>query len=444
MAQEVIRDLGDGLIIRKATIEDVDNLTKFNSIVHSEKGEEEPLEFLAAWTRDLMTKPHPTFNVSDFLIVLDTTTDQIVSSSNLISQTWSYDGVEFGVGRPELVGTHPEYRRRGLVRAQFEIMHSWSEARGHRMQTITGIPWFYRQFDYEMAIELDGGRNSYKVHVPELKEDEKEVYLIRDAEESDLPFIAELYNIGSKRSLISCSRDEALWKYELCGRDPKNVCHMKLRMITTLDGSPVGFFVHNSTMWNGLITARALEIKPGISWLAVAPSIMRDLANSAAELAKKDEKGKFDAIAWRLGSQHPLYEVIPQRIPRLIPPYAWYVRVPEIASFLELIRPVLEKRIADSLLTGHSGELKLNFFRDGLKLVFENGKMVGIEPWHAERFEEGDIVFPELTFLQVLFGFKSTTELTQLLPDCYARNETGEVLGEILFPRKPSAIWPVA
>ncbi len=32
-------------------------------------------------------------------------------------------GFPFGVGRPELVGTLPEYRNRGLVRAQFEEVH---------------------------------------------------------------------------------------------------------------------------------------------------------------------------------------------------------------------------------------------------------------------------------------------------------------------------------
>ena len=34
------------------------------------------------------------------------------------------------VGRPEAVGTRPEYRRRGLVRAQFEVIHAWSAERG--------------------------------------------------------------------------------------------------------------------------------------------------------------------------------------------------------------------------------------------------------------------------------------------------------------------------
>ena len=70
----------------------------------------------------------------------------------LISQTWTYDGIAFGVGRPELVGTAPAYRRRGLVRTQFEVLHQRSAERHERLQAITGIPWYYRQFGYEMAL----------------------------------------------------------------------------------------------------------------------------------------------------------------------------------------------------------------------------------------------------------------------------------------------------
>ena len=75
---------------------------------------------------------------------------------NLISQTWTYDGIPFGVGRPELVGTQPEYRKRGLVRAQFEVIHAFSAERGEMVQAITGIPFYYRQFGYEMAMGLGG------------------------------------------------------------------------------------------------------------------------------------------------------------------------------------------------------------------------------------------------------------------------------------------------
>jgi predicted acetyltransferase len=79
----------------------------------------------------------------------------------LIPQTWTYAGVPFGVGRPEAVGTDPDYRRRGLIRMQFEVLHGKSAAMGHLVQGITGIPWYYRQFGYEYALDLDGGRIPY-------------------------------------------------------------------------------------------------------------------------------------------------------------------------------------------------------------------------------------------------------------------------------------------
>ena len=92
---------------------------------------------VAAWTQDLLTRPHPTTGPGDFTLVEDTTSGVIVSTLCTISQTWSYDGVPFGVGRPELVGTHPDYRRRGLIRAQMDLVHRWSVEMGHLAQAIT-------------------------------------------------------------------------------------------------------------------------------------------------------------------------------------------------------------------------------------------------------------------------------------------------------------------
>jgi len=149
--QKIIRDLGDGLVLRRATREDTEALVTFNARIHGNLEKEERDERVGAWTRDLMERPHPTFDVGDFTIVEDTRSAEIVSSLNLISQTWTYGGIPFGVGRPELVGTHPDYRNRGLVRAQFETIHQWSAERGEKIQAITGIPYYYRLFGYEMA-----------------------------------------------------------------------------------------------------------------------------------------------------------------------------------------------------------------------------------------------------------------------------------------------------
>ena len=118
--QSFIRELGDGLVLRRSTPADAEKLGAFNAMIHSDDGPEKPDERLAAWTRDLLTRPHPTFGSGDFTLVEERATGRIVSSLNHISQTWAYDGIPFKVGRPELVGTLPEFRHRRLVGIQMD------------------------------------------------------------------------------------------------------------------------------------------------------------------------------------------------------------------------------------------------------------------------------------------------------------------------------------
>jgi len=89
----ILRDLGDGLILRRATAADAEPLAAFNAKVHRDPGLEGPDEPVAAWTRDLFRGDHPTFALEDFTIVEDTRRGAIVSSLNLIPQTWAYGGV---------------------------------------------------------------------------------------------------------------------------------------------------------------------------------------------------------------------------------------------------------------------------------------------------------------------------------------------------------------
>ncbi len=92
--------------MRKGSAQDADKLASFNGRMHSDEGPEQPHEGVAAWTQDLLSKPHPTFKPDNFTVVEDTHSGEIVSSMNIISQTWSYAGVPFGVGRIEMVGTY--------------------------------------------------------------------------------------------------------------------------------------------------------------------------------------------------------------------------------------------------------------------------------------------------------------------------------------------------
>jgi hypothetical protein len=376
--------------------------------------------------------------------VEDTCSGSIVSTLCLIPQTWSYDGIHFGVGRPELVGTHPDYRGRGLIRAQFDVIHRWSEERGLQVQAITGIPYFYRQFGYEMAMTLGGSRLGYKSQVPKLKDGEEEPFRLRPVTEDDLSFIAQVYEHGIQRYPVACVWDEALWRYELLGKSAKNVNRQELRLIETSEGEPVGFIAQSRALWDNRMGLALYELKPGVSWLAVTPAVVRYLWAAGEDEAAQDPEQEMERFAFWLGAEHPAYQVFRKRLPDQFQPYAWYLRVPDLLGFLRHLAPALDRRLAGSLLAGHSGKVKINFYRSGLQLGFEAGRLVAVEPWQPAPGDDGDAGFPDLTFLQLLFGYRSMDELDHAFADCWASPDRARPLLEALFPKRPSDLWPVS
>ena len=441
MAKNKIRDLGDGLVLRHATRDDEEALVQFNREIHGEN--EWDSRGLDEWTRDLISGEGPTFATGDFTIVEDTHTGQIVSSCCLISQTWTYEGIPFKVGRPELVGTHKDYRRRGLVRAQFDVIHEWSAKRDELVQVITGIPFYYRQFGYAMALNLSGGRFGDEMNLPVLKEDEKEPYTLRPAKKKDLPFLMALYEQGCQRSLISTVWDEALWHYEISGKRQYNINRRELFIIEDKQKEAVGFIAIPPLKWGHSNMLNLFEIAEGVAWADVAPSVIRFLwQNGLEKAAEQDAEQKI--FGFWLGESHPAYAVAASRLPRERKPYAFYTRIPDLAAFLKVIQPVLEARLAKSAFMNYTGELKLSFYLDGLLLKFEKGQITEISNLSCDELEKSQAQFPPHTFLHLVFGHRTVAELSKTHIDCATQNEETANLINALFPKKPSEVWPIS
>jgi hypothetical protein len=153
---------------------------------------------------------------------------------------------------------------------------------------------------------------------------------------------------------------------------------------------------------------------------------------------------EFDAFGFWMGTDHPVYHVIPGRLPRERQPYAWYLRVADLVDFLRHIMPALETQLSLSPLSGYSGELKITFYRSGLKLIFIKGGIVSVEDWRPEpQGHSGDAGFPELTFLQLLFAYRSLDELKFAFPDCWTDNDDARALLDALFPKRSSSVWGI-
>jgi hypothetical protein len=149
-------------------------------------------------------------------------------------------------------------------------------------------------------------------------------------------------------------------------------------------------------------------------------------------------------FGFMLGAKHPVYEAMGNSLPGVREPYAWYIRVPDLPVFIRHIAPALETRLAESIVVGYSGELKINFYRDGLRLVFEKGRLQIVESWKPTPEDGESAAFPGLTFLQLVFGYRSFDELHYAFADCYWNSNESYRLLNILFPKKLSDVFPVA
>jgi GNAT superfamily N-acetyltransferase len=451
MEGEITRDLGDGLIMRRASRGDAEALAHHTATMLRPRDAELDPENVA-WMHDLMSRPHPTFRPEDFLLVAEKRSGRIVSAACWLDQTWTYAGIPFRVGRPEVVATLPEYRNRGLVRALFAEFHRWSAERGQLVQAITGIPYFYRQFGYEMTIPLDAGRSGLRAGIPRLKDGESTAFAVRPATEADLDLIAATYEFGSRRSLVACQRDAALWRYELVGRSPRSSEFREFRVIETRSGEPVGFLVHDARLDWPTFRLLFYELSPGVSWAAVTPTVLSYMVKTGEEFGDRDREWRrwtgleteFEELSFWLGLEHPAYQFVMGALPRESRPYSWYMRIPDVAAFLELVGPALERRVADSALAGHTGELKLSFYRTGVRLAFDGGRVATVEPWKPSLDDQGSARFPDLTFLHLLFGHRTLAELEYAFTDCGFADDTTRSLLGVLFPRQSSDIWPIA
>lgn len=431
------RNLGDGLLLRWANTEDAEKLAAFNTRIHSEDPEK-PEESIGHWTRDLMSGIHPTTSASDFTVVVDTNAgDKIVSSLNLISQTWTYAGIPFGCGRPELVGTDPDYRRRGLVRQQFRAIHAKSAARGELVQGITGIPWYYRQFGYEMALNLGGGRTFFWQRRGNYKPVKEEAFQMRPATPEDISKLEKLYPLSCADSLIVRVRNRPLWHYEMTSAHKETGDSRHFHMVETVEGEVVAYVEYRA--WGQRFLVRELGVQPGTSWRAVCLFITRVLKVEADRLNQEREK-PIEYIVFSLGQSHPVFQALGRQLERQEPSYAWYIRVPALREFLRHITDALEGRLAASVMAGHTGSLRLNLFREQIALDFANGAVKKVGTYTPEHVGEADAEFPGLSFLQLLFGYRSFEELSYSLADCNAYNAEAAVLLDILFPKQPSNV----
>jgi N-acetylglutamate synthase-like GNAT family acetyltransferase len=432
------RDLGGGLVLRWGKSEDSEPLATFLGDVFAQDGE--PDESVVAEIRDFMRGDHPTVSTEDFLLVTDENADgKIVSTLFLISQIWAYEGVPFGVGQIEAVATDPAYRRRGLIREQMKVIHARSTGRGELMQVIGGVPWYYRQFGYEMGLPMQAVRDLYWDNITKLEKDETEIYRLRCATPDDIEMLKQLYDIHCASSMVTQIRSDREWEYELTATHPLSESHRRFYIIEEIEGSPVGYLELGH--YEDVIAVRELAVLPRYPLRMVCEFLTRALKTLSDERAATEERDEpYNRAVFSLGTEHPGYTALGKQLGIQKLPYAWYTRIADLPGFLRHIAPALNKRLQNSVFDGYSGTLRLNFYTSQLTLVIERGELMEVGTYTPNDMEDSDAAFLDLTFLQLLLGYRSLSDLQAANPDCTVKDERSAVLLDVLFPKKSSSV----
>ena len=453
-APEYVEELGGGLVRRWSTAADREKIGLCLAEAFR-RGADNPVDLRMINRAVTMFSPgFPHMGPGDYAVVEDTSLPArpIVACACLWRQRWSLGGIPLEAGRPEYVGAMPEYRNRGLVRAVFEMLHARSAARSHHLQIIFGIPHYYRQFGYEYAADIYGERSVYTALIPAAETGTTDPYRLRPARVEDVPHLKALYDQNRSASLAWAEVSEAEWSYYVTAWDEPLLRSLdasapglarRLYMVVSDSDSACGFACVASRRRDQKLDVHFLQLYPFVNWQAAMPSLLRSLRTVAEEMpTAKTDTPPVRELKLALGRTHPAYEVVSEKLaPIYEDPYAWYIRVTNVEHFVRHIGPLLERRLVSSILPGHSGELIIDFYRGGLRLEFDQGRLAAAEPWRTPAYGyHAHAGCPAAVFPQLLFGYRSLAELRAIYPDVWALEEAARLI-DILLPKQPSSVW---
>ncbi len=409
--------LSDGFVMRTAANEnDVERVAQFNGVIHGHG--------VTGMTRSIFLH-HPDTRGRDLIFVEDARTGEVVSSLCVIPWKLSYSGVTINSGEMGIVGTLKEYRNRGLIREQVKFFKQRLKERGCVMSHIQGIGYYYRQFDYEYAMPLEGG---YIITGREIPSQQTPEYSLRLAQSDDLSILMSLADKAGGDLNIHSVRNEAIWQYLMthsAGAETESevwVVEDAARNACAYLRLPKFHFGEELTVSEAsqMTFGQAVAVLQHATTLAVARHI--------------------PGVRLCLPANHILMRVAKSFGARDMGAYAWQIHIPDIANLLRAVAPALERRIALSPFAGFTCDLPLCFYRQTVALRFVDGCLTKVID--SGNTDGAPNNFPPRSFTPLVLGYRSLGETLAAYPDAGV-SAANRLLIETLFPKVQAFLYTI-
>ena len=413
------QDLGENLVMRNANKEDIPAILEHFRVVHGKYVLDELRAFL---------EHHPRFSWENSFIIANEESREVVSAIFLLENRWALDGIEISSVEMEAVGTIEAYRYRGHIR----LLNDEYEKRVAQLQpviqSIAGIPYFYRLFGYEYAADLGGGFPITPGFIPRLSEGQEEPVSIEQIDEKGFKeFLKyrEKYLPNQTWYRPIQPEDAGYLMFETTSHDQEALFFYLVKE----KGQTVGAFF--LCRWEKRLDMVELYLD---NYKHVDPVL-----RFAQGLAQG-----WDGIPVRVTPPHQaqVREYVSGRSQAKIKDiYAWYVKIPSIPRFIETIGPLLSERMKNSEFQDYTGTLTLTTYKEGFTLSFQNGGFSGISEKSEKDPGDYQLKIPRHTLTRLLMGYETLDELASHEPDvgCAA---TMKPIVRVLFPKLKALVNP--
>ena len=395
--------------------------------LHSETDKERFAAFNTACNNDaegatcaVLLNHHPGMSLDDFWVVESDSTGEIVSTTCLIPWTLRLANVELRAAQLEMVLTHPDYRGRGLVRAQMKHFAQVVSDRGYDLSFIWGIPYYYRQYGYTYTIEGDVREEICAWSIPPKPQPAAHGIKLRPALTSDIPDLVQFYGDMAALLDLHIQRDESYWRYLI---EPAQ------HPVKMVEDAQTGNLL-------GYVTLESGSLAMGGKRTTVVENYLPDADAAWSLLCSLCETGVAQvSVQWPAHTS--LVRLARAWDSRTVPGFQWLLRVPNVAALLRKLGPVLEGRLAASPWRACTRDLIINLFREAFQLRLVGGKLVDVVPLgfvdSSMGADGGDLLIPPDAFVRLLTGFRSLDRLRDAWPDIQIK-DAARPLVDVVFP----------
>lgn len=368
-------------------------------------------------TCTLLLGEHKGMTGENFFLVEDTNTGEFLATICLIPWKMNFDGISINAAMLEMVLSHPEYRKLGLVKKLINQFLAQVDQQGFDISVITGIPYYYRQYGYTYGLDLGTVESLPAFKIPEQKKEILEKYSLRKAESKDIGDLDRLYrvNTGNKNTYIERSPEH--WRYLI----EKAKYDIRL-LLATESNSVLGYFMLKESEDKKSITIFEGEV-PNYEKGLIGLGLIKTEDTKEIVICSYTED-VLSKLAQNLGS-------------KTVRNTQWLVRTHDSVRFLNTIKPILEKRLEEGGCKGITTDVIVNLFRYAIKLKINEGKIEEIKNVgfvdSSMGSDGGDLCIPNDAFIRLLFGYRTVEELWDAWPDIVIKSERKHII-EALFP----------